>query len=155
MKLIIPQVAVEKVTIFDEKKGTIVVVSPLAENLRPIVICSPVVERKNPVVVTDGGQPGRSIVICSPQSRRSASSLWSPVLQRVRNPVGSPIVRTKTSIAICSPVSEKNSAAVTEAPVEPHPFKRVDSHWVRPGEKTSRLRIFVQSNLHQLRSQVV
>lgn len=151
-KLVVPQMAVEKVTIFDEKKGAIVVVSPLAEKQRPIVICSPVVGRKNPIVVTNPTD-GRPIVICSPQSRRSAASLWSPVLQKVRNPVGSPIVRTKTSIAICSPVAEKNGATVSQTPVEPRPFKRVDSHWVCPGEQTSRLRMFVQN--HVLRSQAV
>jgi pyoverdine/dityrosine biosynthesis protein Dit1 len=154
-KLVIPQMAVEKVTIFDEKKGAIVVVSPMAEKQRPIVICSPVVGRKSPIVVTNPTDGGRPIVICSPQSRRSAASLWSPVLQKVRNPVGSPIVRTKTSIAICSPVAEKNGASVTQTPIEPRPFKRVDSHWVRPGEQTSRLRMFIQNNLPQLRSQAI
>ncbi|KAL1609644.1 dityrosine synthesis enzyme [Nothophoma quercina] len=154
-KLVIPQVSVEKITIFDEKKGTIVVVFPMAENRSPIVICSPVVGRKNPIVVTnpDGGRP--PIIICSPHSRRSVASLWTPVLQKVRNPVGSPIVRTKTSIAICSSVVEKNGATVTSSPIEPRPFKRVDSHWVRPGEQTSRLRMFIQNNLPQLRSQAV
>lgn len=154
-KLVIPQVSVEKITIFDEKKGAIVVVSPMAENRSPIVICSPVVGRKNPIVVTnpDGGRP--PIIICSPHSRRSVASLWTPVLQKVRNPVGSPIVRTKTSIAICSSVVEKNGATVTSSPIEPRPFKRVDSHWVRPGEQTSRLRMFIQNNLPQLRSQAV
>jgi hypothetical protein len=142
-KLVIPQMAVEKVTIFDEKKGAIVVVSPLAEKQRPIVICSPVVGRKNPIVVTNPENGGRPIVICSPQARRSASALWSTGLQKVRNPVGSPIVRTKTSIAICSPVAEKNGATVSQTPIEPRLFKRVDSHWVRPGEQNSRLRMLV------------
>lgn len=152
-KLIIPKLAVEKITVFDEKKGVVVVTSPIGEKLRPIFICSPVAG-KNPIVVTNPTS-GRPIVITSPQSRRIAASLWSPVLQKVRNPVGSPIVRTKTSIAICSPLTEKNGATVTETPLEPRAFKRVDSHWVRPGEKTSRLRAFVQSNLQQLRSQAV
>lgn len=152
-KLVIPRMTVEKVTIFDEKKGAIVVVSPLAERQHPIVICSPVVGRKSPIVVTNPENGGRPIVICSPLSKRSAASLWSTGLQKVRNPVGSPIVRTKTSIAICSPVAEKSGANVSQIPMEPRPFKRVDSHWVRPGEQTSRLRMFVRD--HVLRSQVV
>lgn len=150
-KLIIPQVTVEKVTIFDQKKGAIVVVSPMAEKQNPIVICSPVVGRKHPIVVTNPSDGSRPIVICSPQARRSAASLWAPVLQKVRNPVGSPIVRTKTSIAICSSGAEKTA---TNTPIDPRPFKRVDSHWVRPGEQpTSRLRSFITANLPQLRAQ--
>lgn len=156
-KLSIPTMTVEKVTIFDEKKGAIVVVSPMAEKQNPIVICSPVVGRKNPIVVTNPSDGSRPIVICSPQSRRSAASLWATSLQKVRNPVGSPIVRTKTSIAICSSANERNDASATKSPVEPRPFKRVDSHWVRPGEQmhSSRLRSFITSNLSQLRSQAV
>jgi hypothetical protein len=153
-RLSIPMLS-EKVTIFDEKKGPIIVISPLAESKKPIIICSPVVGKKNPLVVTSpNAEGGRPIVICSPVARRNPFSMWSPVLEKVRNPVGSPIVRTKTSIAIHSSMVDKNAAGVT-SPVELRSFKRVDSHWVRPGEKTSRLRMFVHNNLHTIRTQAV
>ena len=148
-KLAIPKLS-EKVTIFDEKKGPVVIISPLAEAKRPIIICSPVVGKKNPIVVTNpDAEGGRPIVICSPVAKRNPFSRWAPVVEMVRNPVGSPIVRTKTSIAIHASGTDKG---VSPTGVEPRPFKRVDSHWVRPGEKTSRLRMFVQNNLHTIRA---
>jgi pyoverdine/dityrosine biosynthesis protein Dit1 len=148
-KLAIPKLS-EKVTIYDEKKGPVVIISPLSEAKRPIIICSPVVGKKNPIVVTNpDAEGGRPIVICSPVAKRNPFSRWAPVVEMVRNPVGSPIVRTKTSIAIHSSGTE-NGVSPTVA--EPRPFKRVDSHWVRPGEKTSRLRMFVQNNLHTIRA---
>ncbi|KAI8939080.1 hypothetical protein NX059_004919 [Plenodomus lindquistii] len=155
-KLVIPEtipLTTEKVSIFDQnKKSTIVIVSPVAEKKKPIVICSPVVGKNNPIVVTSPTADGqRPIVICSPIGRKQA--MFSPITDKVRSPVGSPVVRRKTLVVACDTISEKGTT-VTVSPIEPDSLRRQDSHFVRSPEK-NRLRklLPVMTILRSMRAQ--
>lgn len=155
-QLVIPQtvpVTTEKVSIFNQnKKSTIVIISPIAEKKKPIIICSPVVGKNSPIVVTSPTAEGqRPIVICSPVGRKQA--MFSPITDKVRSPIGSPIVRRKTSVAACDPVAEKG-ATVTVSPIETNPLRRQDSHFVRSPEKNKLRKLLpVISMLRSIRSQ--
>ncbi|EUC51404.1 hypothetical protein COCMIDRAFT_31538 [Bipolaris oryzae ATCC 44560] len=138
-KLTIPGTTpMEKVSVFNQnKKSTIVLVTPIHEKQRPIIICSPVVGKNSPIVVTSAaGEGQRPIVVCSPISRRQA--LFSPIADKMRSPIGSPIVRRKTQVIACDPAAEKG-ATVAVSPVETGSFARQDTHFVQQGEK-NRLR---------------
>lgn len=155
-KLVIPEstpMATEKVSFFNQnRKSTIVLVSPVNEKKKPIIICSPVVGKNRPIIVTSPTADGqRPIVICSPVGRKQA--MFSPIADKVRSPVGSPIVRTKTSVIACDTMLEKG-ATVTVSPIELNPLRRQDSHFVRSPEK-NRLRklLPVISMLRSIRSQ--
>jgi pyoverdine/dityrosine biosynthesis protein Dit1 len=141
-KLVIPgTMPMEKVSVFHQnKKSTIVLVTPINEKKRPIIICSPVVGKNSPIIVTSSDGDGhRPIVVCSPVSRRQA--MFSPIADKMRSPIGSPIVRRKTSVVACDPATEKG-AAVVVPPMETGSFTRHDTHFVQPGEK-NRLRKFI------------
>ncbi|KAH7390676.1 Pyoverdine/dityrosine biosynthesis protein-domain-containing protein [Pyrenochaeta sp. MPI-SDFR-AT-0127] len=145
--------ATEKVSIFNQnKKSTIVIVSPIGEKKKPIIICSPVVGKNKPIIVTSPTVEGqRPIVICSPVGRKQA--MFSPIADKVRSPIGSPIVRTKTSVVACDLSSEKG-ATVTVSPVGPSPLRRQDTHFVQSGEKNKMRRLLpVISMLRSIRSQ--
>jgi hypothetical protein len=132
IKLSIPQVIpASKVSVYNEqKKSTIVIVSPIAEKQNPIVICSPVVG-KTPIVVNSPTIEGqRPIVICSPGKQ----SMFSPITDKVRSPIGAPISRRKTSVAVCSPLSEKGPV-ISVSPIEPQGIKGQDTHFVRSNER--------------------
>jgi hypothetical protein len=153
-KLIIPgSTPTEKVSVFNQnKKSTIVLVTPITEKKRPIIICSPVVGKNNPIVVTSPTADGqRPIVICSPVGRKQA--MFSPIADKMRSPVGSPIVRRKTSVIACDPSAEKG-ATVIVSPINSSPLRRQDTHFVQSKEK-NRLRklIPVISMLRSIRSQ--
>ncbi|KAF2853658.1 hypothetical protein T440DRAFT_515160 [Plenodomus tracheiphilus IPT5] len=69
-RLVIPEsvpFTTGKLSVFNQnKKSTIVIVSPIAEKKKPIIICSPVVGKNRPIVVTSPTAEGqRPIVICS------------------------------------------------------------------------------------------
>lgn len=151
-RLVIPQ-ATEKVSIFSQdKKSTIVIISPIMEKKKPIIICSPVVGKNRPIVVTSPTAEGqRPIVICSPIGRKQA--MFSPFSDKVRSPIGSPVVRRKTSVVACDPIIEKGTI-ITVTPIEQSPLRRQDSHFVRSPEKNKMRRIlpFV-SLLRSIRSQ--
>jgi hypothetical protein len=114
-----------KASVYNERKqSTIIIVSPIAEKQNPIIICSPVVG-KRPIIVNSPTIEGqRPIVICSPGKQ----SIFSPITDTVRLPIGSSVSRRKTSVAFCSPLSEKG-------PVEPQGLKRQDTHCVRSNER--------------------
>ncbi|KAL6707577.1 dityrosine synthesis enzyme [Coniothyrium glycines] len=155
-QLVIPEpVAIinEKVNIFNRnKKSTILIVSPVAERKKPIIICSPVVGKSKPIIVTSPLAEGqRPIVICSPISRKQA--MFSPIADKVRSPIGSPIVRSKTSVTTCDTVAEKGTTIVV-SPIEPNPLRRQDSHFVHSHEKNKLRRLIpVMSMLRAIRSQ--
>ncbi|KAH8727896.1 Pyoverdine/dityrosine biosynthesis protein-domain-containing protein [Phaeosphaeriaceae sp. PMI808] len=150
-KLQIPQAApAGKISIYNQqKKSTIVIVSPIAEKQNPIFICSPVVG-KNPIIVNSPTVEGqRPIVICSPGKQ----SIFSPITEKVRSPIGAPIVRRKTSVAVCSPLGEK-APAVAVSPVASQGLRRQDTHFVRSGEKNKlRSLLPVISLMRSLRGQ--
>jgi pyoverdine/dityrosine biosynthesis protein Dit1 len=152
-KLVIPETLTQKVSVFNEnKKGTIVLVTPISEKKKPIIICSPVVGKNKPIVVTSPTADGqRPIVICSPVRRKQA--MFSRIADEVRSPVGSPIVRRKTSVIACDPTAEKG-ATVTVSPIGSSPLSRQDTHFVQSKEK-NRLRKLVPviSMLRSIRSQ--
>lgn len=151
IKLSIPQVtSAGKVSVYNEqKKSTIGIVSPIAEKQNPIVICSPVVGKK-PIIVNSPTIEGqRPIVICSPGKQ----SMFSPITDRVRSPIGAPIARSKTSVAVCSPLSEKGPI-VSVSPIEPQGLKRQDTHFVRSTERNKlRSLLPVISMMRALRGQ--
>jgi pyoverdine/dityrosine biosynthesis protein Dit1 len=151
-KLVIPETLTEKVSVFNQKKGTIVLVTPISEKKKPIIICSPVVDKSKPIVVTSPTADGhRPIVICSPVGRKQA--IFSRIADEVRAPIGSPIVRRKTSVIACDPAAEKG-ATVTVSAIGPSPLRRQDTHFVQSKEK-NRLRklIPVITMLRSIRSQ--
>lgn len=154
--LIIPEptpMATEKVSIFNKnRKSTFVIVSPIAEKKKPIIICSPVVGKNKPIVVTSPTAEGqRPIVICSPLGRSHA--MFSPIADRVRSPIGSPIVRTKTSVVACEPVTEKGTS-VNDSSMQPNSLSRQDTNFVRRGERNKlRKLIPVLTLLRSIRSQ--
>lgn len=131
-KLLIPEVVnASKVSVYNEqKKSTIVIVSPVVEKQNPIVICSPIVG-KNPIIVNSPTTEGqRPIVICSPGKQ----SLFSPIGDKVRSPIGIPASRHRTSVAVCSPLGEKGPV-VSVSPIEPRGIKRQDTHFVQSKER--------------------
>lgn len=149
-KLVIPT---EKVSVFNHnKKSTIVLVTPVNEKKRPIIICSPVVGKNTPIVVTSpAGEEGRPIVVCSPIGRRQA--MFSPIAEKMRSPIGSPIVRTKTSVIACDPTAEKGAAAVVPHMQTGH-LVRQDTHFVQSSEKNKLRKLLpVISMLRSIRSQ--
>jgi hypothetical protein len=153
-KLIIPGTTLtEKVSVFNQnKKSTIVLVTPIMEKKRPIIICSPVVGKNSPIVVTSPTADGqRPIVICSPIGRKQA--MFLPIADKMRSPVGSPIVRRKTCVVACDPTAEKG-ATVTVSPIGPSPLRRQDTHFVQSNEK-NKLRKLIPfvSMLRSIRSQ--
>jgi hypothetical protein len=79
--------------------------------------------------------------------------MFSPIADKMRSPVGSPIVRRKTSVIACDPAAGKG-ATVTVSPIGPSPLRRQDTHFVQSKEK-NRLRklIPVISMLRSIRSQ--
>jgi pyoverdine/dityrosine biosynthesis protein Dit1 len=151
IKLSIPQVtSAGKVNVYNEqKKSTIVIVSPITEKQNPIVICSPVVGKK-PIIVNSPTVEGqRPIVICSPGKQ----SMFSPITDRVRSPIGAPISRRKTSVVVCSPLSEKGPV-VSVSPVEHQGLERQDTHFVRSNERNKlRSLLPVISMMRALRGQ--
>jgi hypothetical protein len=132
IKLAIPEVTpAGKVSVYNQqKKSTIVIVSPIAEKQNPIVICSPVVGKSPIVVNTPTGEGQRPIIICSPGKQ----SMFSPIADKVRSPIGTPISRRKTSVAVCSPIGEKGPV-ISVSPVDGQGLKRQDTHFVRSGER--------------------
>jgi hypothetical protein len=150
-KLTIPTaVQTGKISVYNEqKKSTIIIVSPITERQNPIVICSPVVGR-NPIIVNSPTVDGqRPIIICSPGKQ----SMFSPITDRVRSPIGAPISRRKTSVAICSPLGEKGPI-VSISPIEPHGIKRQDTNFVRSKERNKlRSLLPVISMMRSLRGQ--
>lgn len=152
-KLVIPNLVSEKVSIFNgNKKSTVVIVSPIAEKKKPIIICSPVVGKNSPIVVTSPTAEGqRPIVICSPIGRKQA--MFSPIADKVRSPIGSPIVRRKTSVVACDPLAEKGPN-VSVAPIQPSPLRRQDTHFVQKAEKNRLRRILPVISLFRARAQV-
>jgi hypothetical protein len=133
----------------EQKKSTIVIVSPIAEKQNPIVICSPVVG-KNPIIVNSPiGEGQRPIVICSPGKQ----SMFTPISDKIRSPIGAPISRRKTSVAVCSPLGEKGPI-VSVSPMEPQGIKRQDTHFVRSKERNKlRSLLPVISMMRSLRGQ--
>jgi hypothetical protein len=151
MKLTIPSaVQTGKVCVYNEqKKSTIIIVSPITERQNPVVICSPVVG-KNPIIVNSPTVDGqRPIIICSPGKQ----SRFSPITDRVRSPIGAPISRRRTSVAVCSPLGEK-SPVVPVWPIEPQGIKRQDTNFVRSKERNKlRSLLPVISMMRSLRGQ--
>jgi pyoverdine/dityrosine biosynthesis protein Dit1 len=150
-KLIIPEATpTGKVSVYNsQKKSTIVIVSPIAEKQNPIVICSPVVG-KNPIIVNSPiGEGQRPIIICSPGKQ----SMFTPISDKIRSPIGAPISRRKTSVAVCSPLGEKGPV-VSATPIEPQGIKRQDTHFVRSKERNKlRSLLPVISMMRSLRGQ--
>ncbi|KAF1916209.1 Pyoverdine/dityrosine biosynthesis protein-domain-containing protein [Ampelomyces quisqualis] len=139
-----------KVSVYNQqKKSTIVIVSPIAEKQNPIVICSPVVG-KTPIVVNSPTIEGqRPIIVCSPGKQ----GIFSPIADKVRSPIGTPISRRKTSVAVCSPIGEKGPV-VSVSPIESQGLKRQDTHFVRSGERNKlRSLLPVISMMRALRGQ--
>jgi hypothetical protein len=151
VKLSIPLItSTGKVSVYNEqKKNTIIIVSPIAEKQNPVVICSPVVGKK-PIIVNSPTLEGqRPIIICSPGKQ----SMFSPIADKVRSPIGTPISRRKTSVAICSPLGEKGPV-VSVSSIEPQGLKRQDTHFVRSNERNKlRSLIPVISMMRALRGQ--
>lgn len=131
-KLLIPEVVnAGKISLYNQKKkSTIVIVSPIAEKQNPIFICSPVVGKKPIIVNSPTAEGQRPIVICSPGKQ----SIFSPISDKVRSPIGIPISRRKTSVAVCSPLGEKGSI-VSVTPIEPRGIKRQDTNFVQSKER--------------------
>jgi hypothetical protein len=150
-KLTIPSIVqTGKVSVYNEqKKSTIIIVSPITERQNPIVICSPVVG-KNPIIVNSPTVDGqRPIIICSPGKQ----SRFLPITDRVRSPIGAPISRRKTSVAVCSPLGEKGPV-VSISPIEPQGIKRQDTNFVRSKERNKlRSLLPVISMMRSLRGQ--
>ena len=132
LQLAIPEsIPTGKVGVYNEqKKSTIVIVSPIQERLNPICIVSPVVGKKPIVVNSPTAEGQRPILIRSPGKQ----SMFSNMGGKVRSPIGAPISRRKTSVAVCSSLSEK-SPTVTGSPIEPTDITRQDSHFVRSPER--------------------
>ncbi|KAF2134818.1 hypothetical protein P153DRAFT_352752 [Dothidotthia symphoricarpi CBS 119687] len=126
-KLAIPKltrVGTQKVTVMDDKKRSIVLVTPIMEEMQsPVIICSPMVGKKNPIVVNAGQDGQRPIVISG--SKKNFNMVRSPTLG---------LQRTKTSVAV---MGEKQSPTVTVSPL-----KRQDTHFVQASEK-NKLRFLV------------
>ena len=144
--------ATEKLSIFNQnKKSTIVLISPVGEHMKPIVICSPVVSKNNPIVINTPTQEGqRPIVICSPVGRKTA--MFAPIADKVRSPIGSPIVRRKTSVMAVDTANKDASATVT--PIGPAELRRQDTHFVHAKEKNKMRRLLpVISMLRAIKSQ--
>jgi pyoverdine/dityrosine biosynthesis protein Dit1 len=151
LELAIPEfIPAGKVSVYNEqKKSTIVIVSPIQERLNPICIVSPVVGKKPIVVNSPTAEGQRPILICSPGKQ----SMFSNMSDKVRSPIGAPISRRKTSVAVCSPLSEKGPA-VTVSPIEPQGIRRQDSHFVRSPERNKmRSLLPVISMMRSLRGQ--
>ena len=153
-KLLIPEATpTKKASVCDQsKQSTIVLVTPITEKKRPVIICSPVVGKNSPIVVTSPTDDGkRPIVICSPVGRKQA--MFSPIANKMRSPVGSPIVRRRTSVVACDPTAAKG-ATVTASPMDIGPLVRQDTHFVQSNER-NRLRklIPIISMLRSIHSQ--
>ncbi|KAF2819793.1 hypothetical protein CC86DRAFT_334866 [Ophiobolus disseminans] len=152
LALAIPEVApTGKVSVYNQqKKSTIVIVSPIAEKQNPIVICSPVVGKKPIIVNSPTAEGQRPIIICSPGKQ----SMFAPLADKVRSPIGTPISRRKTSVAVCSPLGEKGPV-VSVSPVEPlGGIRRQDTHFVQSKERNKlRSLLPVISMMRSLRGQ--
>ncbi len=123
--------AKEKLQLFTQNKK-VTFVSPIGEDMNPIVICSPVVSKNNPIVVNSPTVEGqRPIVICSPIGRKQA--IFAPIADKVRSPIGSPIVRRKTCVVALDGSEKSGNAAGT--PIGPTDLKRQDTHFVHAKEK--------------------
>ncbi|KAH7091290.1 Pyoverdine/dityrosine biosynthesis protein-domain-containing protein [Paraphoma chrysanthemicola] len=136
-----------KISVFNQqKKSTIVIVSPIAEKKNPIIICSPVVG-KNPIIVNSPTVEGqRPIVICSPGKQ----SMFSPIAEKVRSPIGAPIARRKTSVF----TNAEKGPTVSVSPMEPQGIRRQDTHFVQSKERNKlRSLLPVISMMRSLRGQ--
>lgn len=126
-KLTIPKlsrVGTQKVTVTDNKKRSIVLVTPIMEEKQsPIIICSPMVAKNKPIVVNAGQDGSRPIVISG--NKKNFSAVRSPTLG---------LQRTKTSVAV---MGESQSPTVAMSPI-----KRQDTHFVQASEK-NKLRFLV------------
>lgn len=136
-KIVTPEATTGKVSVYNQqKKSTIVIVSPIAEKQNPVVICSPVVG-KTPIVINQPTAEGqRPIIVCSPGNK----SMFSPLAEKVRSPIGSPMVRRKTSVFTGSALGEKGPQ-VTVSPIDGGMgIRRQDTHFVQKSEKSNKLR---------------
>ncbi|KAH7081508.1 Pyoverdine/dityrosine biosynthesis protein-domain-containing protein [Paraphoma chrysanthemicola] len=136
-----------KISVFNQqKKSTIVIVSPIAEKKNPIIICSPVVG-KNPIIVNSPTVEGqRPIVICSPGKQ----SMFSPIAEKVRSPIGAPIARRKTSVF----TNAEKGPTVSVSPIGPQGIRRQDTHFVQSKERNKlRSLLPVISMMRSLRGQ--
>jgi hypothetical protein len=147
-KLTIPEnTTTGKISVFNEqKKSTIVIVSPIAEKKNPIIICSPVVG-KHPIIVNSPTVEGqRPIVICSPGKQ----SMFSPIADKVRSPIGAPISRRKTSVF----TNAEKGPTVSVSSIEPQGIRRQDTHFVQSKERNKlRSLLPVISMMRSLRGQ--
>lgn len=140
-----------KVSVYNEqKKSTIVIVSPIAEKQNPIIICSPVVGKKPIIVNSPTAEGQRPIVICAPGKQ----SMFAPIADKVRSPIGTPISRRKTSVFVGKEVG-KEGPIVSVSPIEPlGGIRRQDTHFVQSKEKNKlRSLLPVISMMRSLRGQ--